>query len=51
MAGMTYWYLERQLQNFKHGIRGQHPEDYYGKQMSFMARILQDDKKINDLVA
>jgi len=48
---MTDWYLERQLQNFKHGIRGQHPEDYYGKQMSFMARILQDDKKINDLVA
>ena len=51
MAGMTDWYLQRQLQNFKHGIRGQHPQDYYGKQMSFMARILQDDKKIDDLVA
>ena len=51
MAGMTDWYLERQLQNFKKGIRGQHPEDYYGKQMGFMARILQDDKKIRDLVA
>ena len=51
MAGMTDWYLQRQLQNFKKGIRGQHPEDYYGKQMNFMARILQDDKKINDLVA
>jgi cytochrome c oxidase subunit 2 len=48
---MTDWYLERQLQNFKKGIRGQHPEDYYGKQMGFMARILQDDKKIRDLVA
>jgi len=51
MAGMTDWYLERQLQNFKQGIRGEHPKDYYGKQMGFMARILQDDKKINDLVA
>ena len=26
-------------------------KDYYGKQMGFMARILQDDKKIRDLVA
>ena len=51
MAGMTDWYLERQLRNFKKSIRGQHPEDYYGKQMGFMARILQDDKKIRDLVA
>lgn len=51
MAGMTDWYLQRQLKNFKHGVRGQHPQDYYGKQMSFMARILQDDKKIDDLVA
>jgi cytochrome c oxidase subunit 2 len=51
MAGMTDWYIQRQLHNFKHGIRGQHPEDYYGKQMGFMARILQSDKKINDLVA
>ncbi len=50
-AGMTDWYLARQLQNFKGGIRGAHPEDYYGMQMGFMGRILEDDDAINDLVA
>jgi cytochrome c oxidase subunit 2 len=50
-AGMNDWYLARQLQNFKAGIRGQHPSDHYGKQMSLMADILQDDEAINDLVA
>ena len=51
MAGMTDWYLASQLKNFREGIRGQHPKDFYGKQMSFMGRILQDDQSINDLVA
>lgn len=51
MAGMTDWYLASQLKNFRAGIRGQHPQDFYGKQMSFMGRILQDDESINDLVA
>ncbi len=50
-AGLQDWYVARQLQNFKHGIRGSHPEDYYGMQMGFMGRILQDDRAINDLVA
>ena len=50
-AGMTDWYLVRQLENFKRGIRGEHPSDYYGKQMGFMGRILQDEHAINDLVA
>ncbi len=50
-AGMTDWYLARQLQNFKSGVRGAHPEDYYGMQMGFMGRILEDDQAINDLVA
>jgi cytochrome c oxidase subunit 2 len=48
---MPDWYLAHQLQNFKQGIRGEHPEDYYGKQMGFMGRIFQDDQAINDVVA
>jgi cytochrome c oxidase subunit 2 len=48
---MSDWYLVRQLQNFKSGVRGAHPEDYYGMQMGFMGRILKDDEAINDLVA
>jgi cytochrome c oxidase subunit 2 len=51
LAGMTDWYLAHQLNNFKQGIRGEHPEDYYGKQMGYMGRILQDDQAINDVVA
>ena len=50
-AGMSDWYIARQLQNFKSGARGSHPQDYYGMQMGFMGRILQDDQAINDLVA
>lgn len=51
MAGMTDWYLKRQLENFKADIRGAHPQDFYGKQMGFMADILQDDQAVNDIVA
>ena len=50
-AGMNDWYLARQLMNFKQGIRGSHPDDYYGEQMAFMARTLADEQAINDLVA
>ena len=50
-AGMSDWYLVTQLKNFKHGIRGQHPQDGYGPQMGLMANILPDDEAITDLVA
>ncbi len=50
-AGMNDWYIKRQLQNFKDGVRGSHPSDYYGFQMSFMAKVLQDEQAMNDLVA
>ncbi len=50
-AGLNDWYLVRQLENFKSGVRGAHPEDYYGKQMGFMGRILKDEQAINDVVA
>ena len=51
MAGMTDWYLASQLQNFRSGIRGGHPQDFYGKQMGFMGRNLQTDEQINDVIA
>jgi cytochrome c oxidase subunit 2 len=50
-AGMSDWYLARQLQNFKDGVRGAHPTDFYGFQMGFMAKGLQDEQAINDLIA
>ncbi len=51
LAGMTDWYLANQIKNFKAGIRGEHPTDYYGKQMGFMAKAMQDEQAVNDLVA
>lgn len=51
LAGMTDWYLARQLENFRDGVRGGHPQDYYGTQMGFMSRVLQTDEAINDVVA
>ncbi len=51
MAGMTDWYLKRQLENFQQEIRGQHPSDFYGFQMSLMARALYGEQEVNDLIA
>ncbi len=51
LKGMSDWYMVTQLKNFKHGIRGAHPQDMYGPQMGIMAAMLTDDQAINDLVA
>ncbi len=51
LSGMSDWYLVRQLQNFKSGIRGAHPQDEYGFQMTSMVSALKDDEAINDVVA
>jgi len=51
LAGMSDWYLKRQLANFRDGIRGGHPQDYYGEQMGFMAQTLRRENAIDDVVA
>ena len=45
------WYLARQIQNYKAGIRGTHAKDIYGAQMRPMAQILATDEQINDVVS
>ena len=50
-AGMSDWYLARQLKNFQTGVRGTHPDDKYGEQMGFMSKQLYGDQDINDVVA
>lgn len=50
-AGMTDWYLARQLNNFKTGVRGAHLSDYYGFQMGLMANTLHDEQAVKDIVA
>jgi cytochrome c oxidase subunit 2 len=51
LAGQDDWYLKRQLKNFREGIRGSHKGDEYGHQMVLMARSVQDEQSINDLLA
>ena len=45
------WYLVAQLQKFKGGLRGAHPQDTTGAQMRANAMTLPDDQTINDVVA
>jgi cytochrome c oxidase subunit II len=51
LAGQSDWYLVRQLQNYRKGLRAYDPKDIYGNQMKPMAMTLADDQAINDLVA
>jgi len=51
LAGLDDWYLLRQIQNFKKGMRGYHPEDVFGRQMAPMAATLADDTAISNVVA
>lgn len=51
LATLQDWYLIRQLQNYKTGIRGTHAKDAFGAQMRPMAMILADDQAIKDVSA
>ena len=51
IAGQEPWYIERQLKNYKAGIRGTDPKDRYGMQMRAMALTLADDQSIRDMAA
>jgi len=51
IAGQEPWYLERQLKNFKKGIRGSNAKDPYGMQMRPMALTLANDQAILDMAA
>jgi cytochrome c oxidase subunit II len=51
LSGQAPWYLKLQLQKFRAGVRGAHPEDVQGNQMAPMARLLSTEEKIDDVVA
>jgi cytochrome c oxidase subunit 2 len=42
LSGLPQWYLERQLINFKEGIRGVHSDDERGREMRMMVNTLTD---------
>jgi len=49
LAGMEAWYLRRQMENFRAGIRGTHPQDEQGMAMQPMAAKL-SDTSLTDIV-
>ncbi len=51
LAGLPASYVETQLNNFKNGIRGAHPDDQSGLQMRPMSMTLQDPQAIVDVAA
>ncbi|MBT5485159.1 MAG: c-type cytochrome [Gammaproteobacteria bacterium] len=51
LAGQEEWYVIRQLQNFKNGIRGTNPKDIFGMQMAPMAMTLPTEQAIEDVAA
>jgi len=51
LAGQSDWYLRKQLENYKAGIRGVHEADIYGQQMRPMAMTLADDVAVSNVVA
>ena len=51
LNGANDWYIARQLENFRQGIRGSHPQDLYGKQMTLITIMLRDEQDIQDVVA
>ncbi|MFL2545852.1 MAG: c-type cytochrome [Candidatus Rariloculaceae bacterium] len=51
LAGMSDWYMVIQLEKFRSGLRGRHPDDIYGAQMVPFALTLPDDAALLDVVA
>jgi cytochrome c553 len=51
LAGSDDWYLMAQLEAFRSGQRGAHPDDRTGRQMKAMAALLPDEKVMADVLA
>lgn len=50
LSNMSDWYMARQLEHFRDGIRGTHPQDFHGAQMRSMAKVLPDDQDVADVL-
>jgi cytochrome c oxidase subunit 2 len=45
------WYMLGQIEKFKSGMRGAHPEDPMGAQMAAMSQTLEDSTAMHDVIA
>lgn len=51
LVDMPDWYVLRQLEYFREGIRGSHPEDMFGMQMVPIMQTLSGEQDLVDLTA
>lgn len=51
LAGLADYYVVKQLQNFKKGIRGSGDGDKSGKMMQASATLLKDEQAMKDVAA
>jgi cytochrome c553 len=51
LRGLDDWYIVRQLENYRSGIRGTHADDALGAQMRPAALALPNEKALRDLAA
>ena len=51
IAGLDTWYVQKQLEKFRAGIRGAHPDDYPGLRMYPMALQLVKDEDLATVAA
>ena len=51
LAGVNDWYLKSSYENYLDGLRGTHPDDFYGAQMARLAPALANSDDMNDVIA
>ena len=51
LQGQFDWYLIRQINNYRSGVRGVHKDDTYGASMRAMAGTLPNEQAVLDVVA
>ena len=51
LAGLNDWYLKSSYQSYLDGVRGSHPDDFYGAQMARLAPALAKGDDIDDVIA
>jgi cytochrome c553 len=51
VAGLPAWYTEEQLEKYRNGQTGDHPDDIYGRQMALFGKALPDAASIRDVAA
>ena len=51
LTGQSAWYMRAQIDAYKRGYRGTHPDDEYGQQMAPMAATLFDAASVENVIA